>query len=87
LSKRIKLAYERLQREEAINATVNNAALKAYAVSNTENDNSLVIHHSDVMASLVFSDVLEDFIRSKNCVLSFTADRYSLHKCRETMLC
>jgi len=66
----------------------------------TENDNSPVIHHSHVTAILVFSDVLDFveavcsiyqniqyFIRSKNCVLNFTADRYSLHKCRETMLC
>ena len=47
----------------------------------TENDNSPVIHHSHVMASLVFSDVLDFveavcsiyqniqcFIRSKNCL-------------------
>jgi len=27
------------------------------------------------------------FIRSKTCVLNFTAVRYSLHKCRETILC
>ena len=56
--------------------------------------------NSHVTAILVFSDVLnfieavcsiyqniQYFIRSKNCVLNFTADRYSLHKCRETMLC
>jgi len=66
----------------------------------TENNNSPVIHHSHVTAILVFSDVLDFveavcsiyqniqyFIRSKKCVLNFTADRYSLHKYRETMLC
>ena len=66
----------------------------------TENDNSPVIHHSHVTAILVFSDVLDFvvavcsiyqnvqyFIRSRKCVLSFTADRYSLHKCHETILC
>ena len=66
----------------------------------SKNDDSFVMQRSHVTAILRVLQLLnlieaecsiyqnvQYFIGSKNCVLNFTAIRYSLHKCRKMILC